>query len=99
MLSRKMNELNVARGLLATLFSDYNGPVNVGSGVGITIKDLVSLIAEKMDKKDMVDFDLPTPPNDYPMVVAETGIINSVIDWQPEYTLEQGIEATIKSLI
>ena len=90
---------DVARGLLATLFSDYNGPVNVGSGVGITIKDLVSLIAEKMDKKDMVDFDLPTPPNDYPMVVAETGIINSVIDWQPEYTLEQGIEATIKSLI
>lgn len=92
--------VDVARGLLATLFSDYTGPVNVGSGVGITIKQLVNLIAEKMNKKDMIDFGaFPSPVNELISVIAGTGIINSVIGWQPEYTLEQGIEATIKSLI
>lgn len=91
---------DVARGLLATLFSEYRGPVNIGSGVPITIKDLVTTIAKQMNKEDMLDFGaISTPPNDPPSVIAGTGILNSVIGWQPEYTLEQGIKKTIDSLI
>lgn len=90
---------DVARGLLATLFSEYNGPVNVASGVSVTIRNLVSIIADQMSKKYLVDSEeVQALFNDPPFIVAETGVINSVIGWQPEFTLEQGIKKTIDSI-
>ena len=51
-----------------------------------------------MNKRDMIDSEeIQALFNDPPFIVAGTGVINSVIGWQPTYTLEQGISKTIDS--
>lgn len=89
---------DVASALCTLLISDYQGVINIGSGQGITIKELVNLIADELGKLDMIDFGaIPTPANDPEVVIADTWFLNNVLEWKPKYTLKAGIQEVINS--
>ncbi len=55
---------DVARGMLFVVEHKVSEPVNLGSGTGISIKDLVVMIVNNLDKKPQVVWDTSKPSGD-----------------------------------
>lgn len=88
---------DIAAALLKLAESQYNGPVNVGSGEGVVVRDLASTLAALVGKPHLVS-DSPTPaPDEYPCVVADTKALRA-LGWKPEVKLRDGLEKLVQSL-
>ncbi len=68
---------------------------NVGLGKGIKIKDLVQIVIECSGKKLTIEHDLtkPTVPTS---LFLDCSYAKNKLGWEPKYTLEQGINNTLK---
>lgn len=83
---------------LAGAFADFydsevEGPVNLASGEGVTIRTVVSGIANALNRTDQVRFDVQPDPSDQPLrVVADNTILKQNIGWVPKKTLLERIE-------
>jgi nucleoside-diphosphate-sugar epimerase len=87
---------DVAEALVALLDSDVVGPVNVGSGRPIALKDIVNTIGDKLGRPDLIQLGaIPARVNDAPLVVADTGRLANLVGWSPTYDLDAGLERTI----
>jgi len=87
---------DVADALVALLDSDVTGCVNVASGLPISLREMVSRIATKLGREQLVEFGaVPSHPNDVPLVVADVTRLSEEVSWQPTYDLEGGLDATI----
>lgn len=88
---------DVASALLAIVESDRNGPINVGTGHGVAIREIAGILGELLDKPDLVT-DAPEPANDdYPFVVADPTTLRS-LGWSPRTDLRAGLRALLSSL-
>lgn len=87
---------DVAHALLAVGRSDLSGPVNIGSGLPVTNRDIVLKIGSLLDRPHLVKFgDLPYRPGDPMFVCADNRRLVESTDWQPRYDIESGLENTI----
>jgi nucleoside-diphosphate-sugar epimerase len=87
---------DVADAFVALLESDVTGPVNIGSGQPMTIKDIVYKIGEQMGQSDLIQLGaIPAATNDTPLVIADVKRLFDEVGFQPTYNLERGIEETI----
>lgn len=77
------------------LMQNYNNPqfINVGVGTDITIKQLISLIAEIIGFKGKVIFDT-TKPDGMPRKLVDSSKI-SALGWKTRVSLKEGLEYTI----
>ncbi len=71
---------------------DRPEPINVGTGVDVTIKELAELIADITGYKNNVKW-LTDKPNGTPRKVLNVDKMKS-LDWQPTISLREGIEST-----
>ncbi len=87
---------DVARGMLIVLEKSPGpkNPVNLGSGKGCTIKDLVKIIIENTSENPRVIWDSSNPQGDRSRVVDISRARS--LGFNPEISLEQGIEETIE---
>jgi len=86
---------DVASAFVALLKSDIQGPVNIGSGSGTTLKDVVGKIEKKINKFGCLKINSkPITKNEAPIIIADTKRINN-IGWKPIYDIESGLEDTI----
>ena len=87
---------DVADAFVALLESDVTGPVNIGSGQPMAIKDMVYKIGEQMGRSDLIQLGaIPAATNDTPLVIADVKRLSDEVGFQPTYNLERGIEETI----
>ena len=87
---------DVASAFVSILESDVEGPINIGSGKAVTVKDLVRKISKKLKKCDLISFgDLPTSPDDPKKLVADITKLTKVVGWTQKYDLDAGIQKTI----
>ncbi len=86
---------DVARGMMLAIEKGIDKPVNLGSGTGYTIKDLIEVIIENVDKKPKIKYDLSKPSGDK-MRVMDISRADSLMGWKPQISLEQGIKNTIE---
>jgi nucleoside-diphosphate-sugar epimerase len=92
-----MHVQDVADAFVALLDSDVQGPVNIATGNPVRIKDVVSIIAAKMNAEHLVRFGaIPTSPDDPPLLVADIRRIKNEVKWSPNLGLDQGIDHTIE---
>ena len=86
---------DVASAFVALLKSEIEGPVNIGSGTGVTIKDIAQRIEKKVNKFGCLKINnKPIAENDAPIIIADTKRINN-IGWKPIYDIERGLDDTI----
>lgn len=91
-----MYVLDVAGAMVATLDSDFEGDVNIASGQAMTLEDLVTRIAGKLDAADRVDFGhYPRRPDDPQKITADISRLSDAIGWTPEYDLDSALDDTI----
>jgi nucleoside-diphosphate-sugar epimerase len=92
-----MHARDVADAFVALLDSGVTGPVNIGSGAAVPVRDLVSLIAEAAGRPDLVRFgEVPQRPGDPPLIEADVTRLRDEVGWRPVITLETGIRETVE---
>ncbi len=84
---------DVADGMLKVIEIGYNKPINLGSGTGVTIKDIAMAVANKMDNKCEIVWDKDKPSGDA-MRIMNTKRAES-IGIYPKIPLDKGIETTM----
>lgn len=83
---------DVGEALVALLFSDVSGAVNIGSGTPVALAEVVRGIAELAGRPDLVDLGaLPTPPSEPPILVADTRRLFGEVRWRPSVPLAEGL--------
>jgi nucleoside-diphosphate-sugar epimerase len=87
---------DVAAAFVALLGSDVNGPVNIASGEGVELREVINKIAVGVDRQGLVQLGtLTAAANEPPVLVADVCRLQDEVGWSPAYTLDQGIEETI----
>lgn len=87
---------DVASAIITLLTSDFQGPINIASGRGITVKEIVINIGTVLGRLDLIQFgEVPTSPTEPPLLIADTRRLNNELGWQPSETFEQRIKETI----
>lgn len=84
---------DVADAYVTLLGSDVRGAINVASGSPTAVRDLVLAIADRLGRRDLVEFGAPA--NEPASLTAETGRLFGELGWRPEYDLESGLAETI----
>lgn len=88
---------DVAAALVALLDTTVEGPINIGSGQPLAVKEVCLKIAEKIGKPELLHLGaLPAPKDDPARVVADLRLLSEKLDWQPKVSLDEGLEQTIK---
>tara|TARA_B100000768_G_scaffold163465_1_gene164758 strand:- start:5655 stop:6653 length:999 start_codon:yes stop_codon:yes gene_type:complete len=85
---------DVADGMLEVVRQGYNKPINLGSGNGVSIKEIATSIANKMPDKCEIVWDTSKPAGDHKRIM-NTKRAES-IGISPKISLDEGIESTIK---
>jgi nucleoside-diphosphate-sugar epimerase len=87
---------DVASALVALLECELQGPVNIGSGRGVALGDVVAVIGQKLRAADRVRMLSPSPASDTEpaLLVAETSKL-ALSGWKPKFDLNSGLDDTI----
>ena len=87
---------DVADAFAALLDSEVEGPVNIGSGEGVAVADVVRRIAAIVGRPDLVELGaLEPPPDEPPLLVADVGRLRDDVGWRPARSLDDGLRDTV----
>ena len=74
-----------------------NELINLGSGEEITIKDLAYKIANIVDYKGNIKFDINKPEGVSRKILDSTKV--KELGWKPKYNLDEGLKLTYENYI
>jgi nucleoside-diphosphate-sugar epimerase len=87
---------DVASAMVALLTCDVQGPVNVASGEGVEVREVLRKIGELIGRPDLICLGaVPMRADEALRWVARTDRLNSEVGWRPSLSLEQGLKETI----
>ena len=87
---------DVADAFVTLLESEVEGVVNIGSGGGVSLKQVIEKITDRLGEHSLIKYDLmPVPQDDPHILVAYTKRLNEEVRWNPKYTLQEGIDEAI----
>lgn len=90
---------DVGTALAALLESEVEGPVNIGSGEGVPVRDVVLRIAAEIGRPELVRLGaLPMRPDEPSSLVAVTERLRREVGFQPAVDLEAGIRLTVAAM-
>jgi nucleoside-diphosphate-sugar epimerase len=88
---------DVADAFVALLDSDLAGAVNIATGIPIAIKDLAEQIAKIIGRQELLKLgSIPAAPNDVPLLMGNADRLHNELNWQPQWSIDQGLEQTIQ---
>lgn len=85
---------DVAKGMLIALEECPGYPLNLGSGTGHSIKEIVEIITNNLEKKPRVIWDTSKPSGDRKRLMDISRI--KVLGWKSEINLEEGIKEVME---
>lgn len=79
--------------------SDVTGAVNVGSGVGVAVRELVTEIGRAVGRPELLDIGArPAPEGEPPVIVADAGRLRDEVRFAPRFDLASGIADAVAAL-
>jgi len=84
---------DVAMGMVLAFEKNAPTPVNLGSGIGVSIKEIVEIIIGNMERKPKVVWDSSKPSGDKKRLMDITRA--KTIGFVPQVSIEQGIKETM----
>jgi len=88
---------DVASGFVSILENEITGIVNIGSGKGVALKDVIKTIGDKIGRSNLIRMGaLPSPANDPPILVADTKRLTEEVGWAPRFDINAGLDRTIQ---
>ncbi len=87
---------DVAAAIWAVARSDLSGPVNIGSGQPVAVRDIVTKIGNILNRPELIALGaLPYSASDPMFICANNRRLTENTTWVPQYDLEQGLRHTI----
>jgi nucleoside-diphosphate-sugar epimerase len=87
---------DVASAFVSLLDSGVEGPVNISSGVPVTIGTVASTIGTLVGRPELIRLGArAAPPGEPPVILADVRRLQAEVGWEPRHSLESGLEATI----
>lgn len=88
---------DVADAFVGLLKSDLRGPVNIGSGKAVPLKEIVNRIADKMKTQRLAEVCEEQKDFNEPLeIVADVTRLRSELKWVPKTSLDEGLDKTIE---
>jgi nucleoside-diphosphate-sugar epimerase len=88
---------DVASGFVSILEDEIMGIVNIGSGEGVALKDVIKTIGDKIGRSNLIRMGtLPSPANDPLIMVADTKRLIEEVGWAPRFDINTGLDRTIQ---
>lgn len=85
---------DVAEGMLLALEKGTGKPINLGSGIGVSIKEIVNIIISNMDEKPEIQWDTSKPSGDKKRLMDISRA--KTIGFNPSISIEEGIKGVIE---
>jgi nucleoside-diphosphate-sugar epimerase len=87
---------DVAAAFMRLLESPFVGPVNIGSGHGVTVREMIELVSRAAGRPDLVEFGaLAQRQGEPPALIADVRRLRDQIGFRPRILLEEGIAETV----
>ncbi|MDH5761911.1 MAG: NAD(P)-dependent oxidoreductase [Nitrospinota bacterium] len=88
---------DAARAFVSLLESPATGAVNIGSGQGISVRNMIKTISKQIGKDHLIQFGArPTNDNEPAEFIADINRLKNEVGWQPKYNLDQSLDLTIQ---
>jgi len=88
---------DVGDAFAALLASDVEGAVNVASGCGVRVRDVLCEVGAATGRADLIDIGgLPQRPGDPPVIVADAARLREEVGWLPRFDLSAGIADAVE---
>ncbi len=84
---------DVANGMLFALEKGAGKPINLGSGIGVSIKKIVEIIIDNLDEKPKIFWDTSKPSGDKKRLMDISR--GKSIGWKPKISIEDGIKGVM----
>jgi nucleoside-diphosphate-sugar epimerase len=92
-----MHVEDVGDAFAAVLDSEVRGAVNIASGAGTRVRDLVEVIGRMVGRPELIHLGaIAAPPDDPPVLVADITRLQEEVAWTPRFSLEQGVAQTVE---
>jgi len=83
--------------LAAITLGTIQGPVNVGSGKGVRVADIATMLGRLAGRPDLVELGvLPDRPDDPPRIVANINRLQLEVGFRSKFDLESGLAAALE---
>ena len=87
---------DISNAFHAILKNHVQGVINISSGIPVSLKQYLGIIAEKMKKTDFLKIgQIPYRNWDPPYIVGDNSKLKNLAGWKQEHTLEDGLIKTI----
>lgn len=81
-------------GLIKTMNSNYNNPINLGNTTELTINEIANNIILMTNTKSKIIYK-NLPQDDPKMRKPDISLAKSILDWEPKVSLSEGLNKTI----
>lgn len=86
---------DMARALAMLASSTINGPVNVGSGSAVELREIFDLCGKVTGRTDLLDMGaLPSTQSDVPLLCADAKKLREQVGWDEKIGIEEGLRRT-----
>lgn len=87
---------DVADAFVALLEGEVTGPVNIASGMPVTLRNIIGMIADRTGGHDLVKYGVKSAANEPPLVTASNQRLCDEVRWSPRYELSSAIDETVE---
>ena len=87
---------DLASALLTVLERKFHGTINLGTGVGLSVRQIARTLGEMMDKPRLIEEANPPAVDPLGYVVADASRLHQ-IGWQPAHDLRRGLQKLIEA--
>jgi nucleoside-diphosphate-sugar epimerase len=89
---------DVAAAFAALLQRDMRDPVNIGSGVGSKVRDVVDLLGRLTGRPELIEYGAMAEREDEPPSIVADVTRMEELGWRPQVDLEDGLARTVAAL-
>ena len=85
---------DLINGFIMLMDSDFKGPVNLGNPIEFTIRELSTLIRNKINKNLEINY-MPLPEDDPTQRRPDISLAKDKLGWEPSIDINRGLDLTI----
>ena len=87
---------DVGDALVHLLLGAFAGPVNIASGIGVAVKEVITKVGEFAGRPDLIKLgQVPMSPAEVMHVQADTSRLQRDLGWSPQYDLDRGLQHAV----
>src|SRR6266404_457078 len=87
---------DLASALVTVLEKKFHGTVNLGTGIGISVRQIAQTVGELMEKPNLVEEVKPAETDPLGYVVADALRLHG-LGWRPQFDLHRGLQTLLES--